>query len=58
MDMTLLDVTDLPNVKPGDRVEVFGEQIFVSEIARLCETIPYEIMTGISRRVKRVLVDE
>jgi alanine racemase len=58
MDMTMLDVTDLPDVKPGDRVEVFGEQIFVSEIARLCETIPYEIMTGISRRVKRVLVDE
>lgn len=58
MDMTMLDVTDLPSVKPGDRVEVFGDHISVNELARLCNTIPYEIMTGISRRVKRVLVEE
>jgi alanine racemase len=58
MDMTMLDVTDLPEVKPGDRVEVFGEQISVRELAKLCNTIPYEIMTGISRRVKRVMVEE
>lgn len=58
MDMTMLDVTDLPPVQPGDRVEVFGEHISVNDLARLCHTIPYEIMTGISRRVKRVLVEE
>jgi alanine racemase len=58
MDMTMLDVTGLPEVKPGDRVEVFGEHISVSELATLCNTIPYEIMTGISRRVKRVMVEE
>jgi alanine racemase len=58
MDMTMLDVTDLPCVKPGDRVEVFGDHISVNELARWCNTIPYEIMTGISRRVKRVLVEE
>jgi Alr-MurF fusion protein len=58
MDMTMLDVTDLPEVKPGDMVEVFGEQISVNDLARLCNTIPYEIMTGISRRVKRVMVEE
>jgi alanine racemase len=58
MDMTMLDVTGLPNVQPGDRVEVFGEQISVSELAQLCTTIPYEIMTGIGQRVKRVLVED
>jgi alanine racemase len=58
MDMTMLDVTGLPQVQPGDRVEVFGDNISISALARLCNTIPYEIMTGISRRVKRVLVEE
>jgi alanine racemase len=58
MDMTMLDVTGVAGVEAGDRVEVFGPQIPVDELARLCQTIPYEIMTGISQRVKRVLVDE
>lgn len=58
MDMTMLDITDLHNITPGSRVEVFGENITVTRLAQLCGTIPYEIMTGISRRVKRVLVDE
>ena len=58
MDMTMLDVTDLPEVLPGDRVEVFGPHIPVKELAALCNTIPYEILTGISQRVKRILVEE
>ncbi len=58
MDMTMLDVTDLPDVLPGDPVEVFGTQITVKELAELCGTIPYEILTGISQRVKRILVEE
>ncbi len=58
MDMTMLDVTDVPGVQAGHRVEVFGEHITVSQIARQSGTIPYEIMTGISQRVKRVLVEE
>jgi Alr-MurF fusion protein len=58
MDMTMIDVTDVPGVKEGDRVEVFGEHITVSALAQLCGTIPYEIMTGISQRVKRVMVEE
>jgi alanine racemase len=58
MDMTMLDVTNIAGVKAGDRVEVFGEHITVSDLARLCGTIPYEIMTGISQRVKRVLVED
>ncbi len=58
MDMTMLDVTDLPTVHPGDRVEVFGNHIAVGELAKLCDTIPYEIMTGINQRVKRVLLED
>lgn len=58
MDMTMLDITDLPQIEPGDRVEVFGDNISIGEMAAWCNTIPYEVMTGISRRVKRVLVEE
>jgi alanine racemase len=58
MDMTMLDVTDIPGVQAGDRVEVFGWQVTVQEVARWCHTIPYEIMTGISQRVKRVYIEE
>ncbi|MGL6067801.1 MAG: alanine racemase, partial [Sediminibacterium sp.] len=58
MDMTMLDVTDLPDVKAGDVVEVIGQNISVRELANKSGTIPYEIMTGISARVKRVYVEE
>lgn len=58
MDMTMLDVTDIPGVQAGDRVEVFGNHISIQEVAKWCGTIPYEIMTGISQRVKRVYIEE
>lgn len=58
MDMTMLDVTGIKNVAAGDRVEVFGKNIPVQEVATQCNTIPYEIMTGISQRVKRVYYSE
>jgi alanine racemase len=58
MDMTMLNVTDIPGVKAGDIVEVFGQGIKVQQVASQCETIPYEIMTGISQRVKRVYLQE
>jgi alanine racemase len=58
MDMTMLDVTDLPAVAAGDIVEVMGPHILVRELAHKCGTIPYEIMTGISARVKRIYVEE
>lgn len=53
MDMLMLDVTGLA-VKPGDRVEFFGPNISISEVAEKAGTIAYEILTGISQRVKRV----
>lgn len=58
MDMTMLDVTDIPGVLPGHRVEVFGLHTSVGFLSQLCDTIPYELMTGISQRVKRVMVEE
>jgi Alr-MurF fusion protein len=57
MDMLMLDVTGL-NVQPGDEVEFFGPHISISEVAQKAETIPYEILTGISQRVKRVYLQE
>lgn len=58
MDMTMLDVTNIPSVKAGDIVEVFGNNIKVQDLAFAAETIPYEIMTGISQRVKRIYFEE
>jgi alanine racemase len=57
MDMAMLDITDVP-AREGDEVIVFGPELPVSEMARLLETIPYEVLTGISQRVKRVYYQE
>jgi alanine racemase len=53
MDMCMLDLKGV-NAKEGDEVIVFNELIRVEEIARQLETISYEVLTGISERVKRV----
>ena len=58
MDMTMLDVTDHSAVKEGDEVIVFGENVPLNLLASWSQTIPYEIMTGISQRVKRVYFEE
>ncbi len=57
MDMLMLDVTGL-GIKPGDKVEFFGSNISILEVAQNASTIPYEILTGISQRVKRVYIQE
>ncbi|MES2848354.1 MAG: bifunctional UDP-N-acetylmuramoyl-tripeptide:D-alanyl-D-alanine ligase/alanine racemase [Bacteroidota bacterium] len=57
MDMTMLDVTGI-DVNEGDDVIVFGEQLPVSQLAKWSGTIAYEILTGISQRVKRVYFEE
>ncbi|MBB1285423.1 bifunctional UDP-N-acetylmuramoyl-tripeptide:D-alanyl-D-alanine ligase/alanine racemase [Flavisolibacter sp. BT320] len=54
MDMTMIDITDISGVKEGDDVIVFGKELPVQEVAAWGETIPYEIMTSVSQRVKRV----
>jgi alanine racemase len=58
MDMCMIDVSDIPSCQEGDEVIVFGEQYPISEIAKAAGTIPYEILTTISRRVKRVYYQE
>lgn len=57
MDMMMVDVTDIP-CKIGDEVIVFGKDLRITEIAKLWNTIPYEVMTGISQRVKRIFFKE
>jgi alanine racemase len=58
MDMTMIDVTDIPGVKQGDEVIIFGKEISIQDLSNWAGTIPYEIMTGISERVKRVYYEE
>ena len=53
MDVAMIDVTDIPCVE-GDQVEIFGEHLPVTVLSDTLDTIPYEIMTGVSNRVKRV----
>ncbi|MEO6550612.1 MAG: bifunctional UDP-N-acetylmuramoyl-tripeptide:D-alanyl-D-alanine ligase/alanine racemase [Ferruginibacter sp.] len=57
MDMTMLDITGT-DIREGDDVIVFGELLPVNEIATWANTIPYEILTGISQRVKRIYYEE
>ena len=57
MDMLMLDVTEI-NVQPGDEAEFFGAGISITEVAEKAGTIPYEILTGISQRVKRIYLHE
>lgn len=54
MDMCMIDVTHVENIKEGDQVVLFGKELDIEHIARSAETIPYEIITGISHRVRRV----
>lgn len=57
MDMCMLDVTGL-NAEEDDEVVVFGKEQSILEFAKLMDTIPYEALTGISPRVKRIYYQE
>ena len=55
MDLTIIDISNVRNPKVGDDVTIFGnDKISANEVAEICETIPYEIICGISKRVKRI----
>ena len=54
MDVTMIDVTDIPDVHEGDMVEIFGEHLPVTVLSDVLQTIPYEVMTSVSNRVKKV----
>ena len=49
----MIDVTDI-DCKEGDKVEIFGDNLPVTLLAEKLGTIPYEILTSVSNRVKRV----
>jgi Alr-MurF fusion protein len=58
MDMCMIDITHLPQVKEGDTVIVFGNPQHIHQMAEKLDTIPYEVLTGISARVKRIYFQE
>lgn len=57
MDMCMADITDI-EAHEGDKVEIFGKHNSISKVAEKAQTIPYELFTGISPRVKRVYIQE
>jgi len=56
MDMLTIDVTDIVDVKPGDIVELWGENLAIETVAEYLDTINYELLTRVSNRVTRVFV--
>lgn len=57
MDMLMVDCTD-GNLNVGEEVEIIGPNQNLQDLAAKCETIPYEIMTGLSSRMPRVFIEE
>lgn len=58
MDMCMVDITETENINEGDKVIIFGSFLPVQKLAEWAGTIPYEIMTNISQRVKRVYIEQ
>jgi alanine racemase len=60
MDLTIVDVSHIRDVAVGDEVILIGKSggksVDAVELARLCETVPYEILCGLSQRVPRVYI--
>ena len=54
MDLMMIDLSEIPDAREGDEVVIFGNGLSVAELARWAGTIPYDILAGISQRVKRV----
>ncbi|HEY5810133.1 MAG TPA: alanine racemase [Povalibacter sp.] len=57
MDMTAIDVTDIPAAKVGDTVVMWGQGVPVERVAPFADTIPYELVCGVTQRVTRVWKD-
>lgn len=53
MDVCMIDVTDIA-CREGDKAVIFGKDLPITELSNILDTIPYEVLTGISERVKRV----
>lgn len=56
MDMCMIDLTGCPNVGVGDEIEIFGVRNSVNAMARMAETIPYEIICAVSKRVPQAVL--
>ena len=54
MDMCMIDLTDLPEVDVGSEVEIFGEMNDIYKLSAAAQTIPYELLCAVSKRVPRV----
>jgi alanine racemase len=54
MDMTMIDISEITDAREGDEVVVFGDGLSVEELAKWAGTNAYDILAGISQRVKRV----
>ena len=57
MDMCMVDLTDLPAVKVGDEAEIFGAKSDLNKLAGAAQTITYELLCAVSKRVPRVMKD-
>ncbi len=57
MDMTIIDVSNI-SVKAGDKVEIFGENLKIEELALEMNSIPYEVLSSISERVVRIYTED
>lgn len=56
MDLTIIDITDVSAAQVGDVVEIFGKKVDITSLAKINNTIPYELLAGMSTRVKKVYV--
>ena len=57
MDMTMVDLTEKPDVHVGDAVELFGQRQRVDDLAEVLGTIPYELTCAVSKRVPRLYLE-
>ena len=58
MDMCMIDLTEIPAAQEGDEVLIFGDEQPIEQLASCLQTIPYEIFTNISERVRRIYFQE
>lgn len=58
MDLTTIDISHIPEAKVGDAVIIFDALLTLESLSKAADTIPYEILTGISERVKRIYYKE
>ena len=54
MDMTMVDISHIPEAKIGDEITIFNKEHSIELLAKACGTIPYEIMTNLNPRIRKV----